>query len=156
MRTLFTKLFADGHRISHSKGSVILHATDTPRDVYYITSGWVKVYKADRHDEEKILMTLGPGDIFPCAWVITDTVHDVSFAALDTTQTLRISATTFMEAVASRPRYAQELLQLFAQQFYALVDYVKLIHFLAQRLVVRQRLVQLLVDGTEFLSQNLP
>ena len=124
MRTLLTKLFADGNEKLYDKGSIILHADNTPEGVYLIVSGWVKVYKTDRRGEEKILMTLEPGDIFPFAWAITGTSQDVNFAALDTTRTLCITMTRFKDAVISHPNYAQEVLHLFAQQFSVLVDEV--------------------------------
>ncbi len=124
MQNILTDIFKNGRQLTYKHGDVILRAEDTPSGVYYITSGWVKVYENSLKGEEKILMTLMTGDIFPCAWAVSDIPHNVNFAALDSTRLLRIPVSKFRNAIMSQPDYAGELLKLFAHQFYVLSDEV--------------------------------
>lgn len=63
----------------YKKGAAILRAGDVPSGVYYIESGFVKVYNLNLDGTENIIIILRPGEIFPGPWVhskIGETQYD--------------------------------------------------------------------------------
>ncbi len=115
-------LFQNGRKLTYEKDEIIIRAEDIPSGVYYINSGWVKAYTLSKDKEPAIVMTLFPGDIFPCAWALTGIDHDLHFAALDETEVSRISTKQFNTAVKNNARLSRELLQVFANNFFALTN----------------------------------
>jgi len=139
--TSLLQLFQSGRSLSYEKDEVIIRAEDIPSGVYYISSGWVKVYSLNKDKEPAIIMTLFPGDIFPCAWALTGIDYDLNFAALGETEVLRIPTKHFNEAVKSNPVLSQELLQIFANNFFTLTNELNNIQYHTAREKVVYRLL---------------
>lgn len=143
MQNILANIFKNSRQLTYKHNEVILRAEDTPSGVYYITSGWVKVYENSLKGEEKILMTLMAGDIFPCAWAVSDIPHNVNFAALDNTRLFRMPVSKFRNTIMSQPDYTGELLKLFAHQFYVLSDEVANLQYNTARERVILRILSL-------------
>jgi CRP-like cAMP-binding protein len=58
-------LFVGGIDRLYKKGQVILHQGDELQHVYYVKSGFVKVYNITDEGDERILIILGPKTSFP-------------------------------------------------------------------------------------------
>lgn len=140
-KTSLLQLFKTGRPLSYEKDEVIIRAEDIPSGVYYISSGWVKVYTLSKDKEPAILMTLFPGDIFPCAWALTGIEYDINFAALGETEALRIPTKRFNEAIKNNPELSQELLQIFANNFFTLTNELNNIQYHTAREKVVYRLL---------------
>ena len=67
------RLFGNGRQFLYDRSDTILRAGDTPSGVYLITDGWVKVYSICHDGEPNIIISLGPGDIFPLYWTVAVT-----------------------------------------------------------------------------------
>lgn len=53
-----------------SKGEVVVHADDEPFGVFYIESGFVKVFSLNTLGTEYIHVVYGPGEYFPMIWMV--------------------------------------------------------------------------------------
>lgn len=135
------QLFQAGRSLSYEKDEIIIRAEDIPSGVYYINSGWVKVYTLNKDKEPAILMTLFPGDIFPCAWALTGIDYDLNFAALGETEVLRIPTSQFNDSIKNNPDLSQELLQVFASNFFTLTNELNNIQYHSAREKVVYRLL---------------
>ena len=74
MDNFTTKLekFFGGYKLrTYRRGDIILHEEDTPNGVYYIKNGVVKLYSYSPEGDELIRIILGPGDLFPIRWTLS-------------------------------------------------------------------------------------
>ncbi len=53
---------------SYPKRQIILYQAEDIRNFFVIEKGYVRVYDINSQGEEKVLLLLGPGDIFPIVW----------------------------------------------------------------------------------------
>lgn len=67
MATL-TSVFDRAHLRKYPKGQILLYQGEKTDNVFQIKSGYVKVYDVTSHGSEKLMIILGPGDIFPLVW----------------------------------------------------------------------------------------
>jgi CRP-like cAMP-binding protein len=59
------KLFKNQRIKSFSKGNILIYEGDQVKKIYYIISGFVKVYTVVNTNEQRIIYIYKPGDIFP-------------------------------------------------------------------------------------------
>lgn len=64
----FDKVFESGLTRKYQSGQILLYQGEKTPYVFFIRSGYVKVYNIDAKGEEKVLLLLGQGDIFPLIW----------------------------------------------------------------------------------------
>lgn len=64
--------FQDKSRRTYPKGQILLYQAEETNDVFYIESGYVKVYDVTSSGEERLLLIQGPGDIFPVIWTFRE------------------------------------------------------------------------------------
>jgi CRP/FNR family transcriptional regulator len=57
--------FAEGNIKKYAKNEVIIYEGDPIRSLFYIESGYVKVYNILNNGSERIIFIYGPGDTFP-------------------------------------------------------------------------------------------
>jgi len=58
-------LFRDGVSREYQKNQVLIYEGDPVLSIYYIESGYVKVYNILNNGTERIIFIYGPGDVFP-------------------------------------------------------------------------------------------
>ena len=61
-------LFHGGRQLKYQKNETILRARETPRGVYLIESGVIKIYSLSKRRDEHVHHIFGPGDFFPIVW----------------------------------------------------------------------------------------
>ena len=54
----------------YKKGQIIIYQGESISNIYYIKSGFIKVYDITIDGTEKLIMILGRGDIFPLIWTV--------------------------------------------------------------------------------------
>ena len=138
-----TELFTSGREFTYERGDTIIRAGDVPSGVYFIVSGWIKVYTLCNDGEANIVMSLRPGDVFPLAWTVTGIAHDVSFSALETSCVRRISREDFLQALKTSRTLSQSMLLIFAQYFFRLTYELENLHYRSARERVAFRLIVL-------------
>ena len=68
LHTFFTQF----RSFPYKKGDIILRAQDSPSGVYFIESGFVRVYSFTEDGEENLHLIYKEGEIFPLVWVYTN------------------------------------------------------------------------------------
>ncbi len=142
-KTILTELFKSGRPFLYGRGDTIIRAGDTPSGVYLITEGWVQVYSLCDDGEANIISSLARADIFPLEWAISGTVHDVSFAALETTRVLRVSRDSFSQLVNTNPQIAEAMSRTLADYYCRLSHELENLPYRSARERVAFRLVSL-------------
>lgn len=61
----------------YPKGQILLYEGEKTDSVFQIKSGYVKVYDINSQGNEKLMMILGPSDIFPLIWTFrgSESIH---------------------------------------------------------------------------------
>jgi CRP/FNR family cyclic AMP-dependent transcriptional regulator len=137
------QLFEKERQFVYQRGDMIIRAGDLPSGVYYIISGWVKLYSLCRDGELNIIATLFPGEVFPLAWAVTDTLRDVNFVALGTTQVARLPKDQFVKAMQTNRAVSQAVLSALSLYSVRLTDEIDNLHYRSARERVVFRLLSL-------------
>jgi CRP-like cAMP-binding protein len=109
--------FSQGHTREYPDGQILLYQGEEARDVYYIQSGYVKVYDISVKGEEKVLLLLGPGDIFPLIWTFgeSSSLH-FFYETLNDVEITVIGRDLFMKEIEKDHAFTRELLQYFVNR----------------------------------------
>lgn len=155
------QLFETGRRLIYQKDDVVIRTSDTPSGVYYVASGSVKAYCLCKDGEHNIIMTFGPGEIFPTAWAVSGVSRPVGFSALEGTELWRISRESFLQSLWADSGLMYAALQMLAGNFSMLVCELDNLQYRSAREKVVYRLLFLAsrfgqVDGnTAYLGMRI-
>jgi CRP/FNR family transcriptional regulator, cyclic AMP receptor protein len=109
--------FNKGHKRSYPSGQILLYQGESSRDVFYIQSGYVKVYDINNKGEEKMLLLLGKGDMFPLIWTFKQTSSLLYFyEALDDVEISVMPRDPFESEIRKNHEFSIELLQYFVNR----------------------------------------
>ncbi len=111
-------LFHSGWHIKYQKNETILHAKETPRGVYLIDEGVVKIYSLSKRQNEHVHHIFGPGDYFPLIWAFRDSIRSLYYEALCPTSIWLIPRETFRDFVYSHPDTMRELLDELIERYH--------------------------------------
>jgi CRP-like cAMP-binding protein len=136
-------VFKDGKELRYVAGDIILRAGDTPSGFYFITEGWVKVYSLCDNGEPNIIMSLTVGDVFPMEWAFSETLHEVSFAAVADTRVRRVSRDHFITALTVNPGIVQAASRKLVRYLFQLSSELENLPYRSAREKVAFRLVSL-------------
>jgi CRP/FNR family transcriptional regulator len=103
-------LFQNGRQLQYQKNDTILRARETPRGVYLIESGAIKIYSLSKRRHEHVHHIFGPGDYFPIIWPVRRSIRSLYYEAISPTTVWLIPRETFRSFVTSHPDVMQELL----------------------------------------------
>lgn len=105
----FDQFFSKYRLFQYHKGEVILRAKDESRGVFYLTSGFVKLYSIAKTGQEFTLIIFKPGDLFPIMWAINNTPNDYFLGAQTAVSLRRAPREDFLEFVKNDPDVFFEL-----------------------------------------------
>jgi CRP-like cAMP-binding protein len=115
---ILRRLFTKGQPITAARGEIILGHTTVPDGVYFIISGYVKVYSISNQGDEYIHIIYGPGEIFPMMWAYLNVQPESMFyEALVTTVVWKISRDWFEEFIKTRLDISYAMSMQLAQQY---------------------------------------
>ncbi len=109
--------FRKGSPKFFSSGELILGIDPLPDGVYFIDTGYVKVYSIKDTGDELIHIIYGPYEQFPLAWAYLNIESDMYYEALADTLVWRISRERFTLLATTDPIGSYELARQLAQQF---------------------------------------
>lgn len=110
--------FSKGRPLTYGKGEVILGNSDQPDGVYYISSGYVKVYAISEEGNELLQIIYGPGEIFPLVWAYLGIVGDgIYYEALCYCIVFRIARAWLTNRILADVALSNDLAVQLAQQF---------------------------------------
>ena len=109
--------FEQGHTRNYGNGQIVLYQGEKVRDVFFITSGYVKVYDINAKSEEKILVLLGPGDLFPLVWDFEESSSLHYFYEIHQSSEIHVrSRLSVVKETQTSHEFAQELLKYFVNR----------------------------------------
>ncbi len=114
-------LFRDGKQVTYNKGDTILRARETPRGVYLIEEGVIKMYSLSRQGNEHVLDFFGPGDLFPIIWPFRRSVRSMYYESISPARLWLIPRDTFREFIAKNPDVMSEVLERLVDRYHLYV-----------------------------------
>lgn len=103
-------LFHSGRQLTYQKNETILRARETPRGVYLIESGIIKIYSLSKQGDEHVHHIFGPGDFFPIIWPFRRSIRSMYYESLSKSVLWLIPRDTFRDFIISHPDVMSELL----------------------------------------------
>lgn len=103
-------LFHSGRQLKYQKNETILRAHETPRGVYLIDSGVIKIYSLSKRRNEHVHHIFGPGDFFPIIWPFRRSIRSLYYEAISPATLWLIPRDTFREFLTSHADVMAELL----------------------------------------------
>ncbi len=107
--------------LHYKKGEVIFRAGDQPQGIFYLKSGYARVYSFSRSGEELTLIIFRPGDIFPVSWAINSAPSGYFVEAMTPAELWRVSREEFLEYVRNKPDILFELTRRMLERFLGLM-----------------------------------
>jgi CRP-like cAMP-binding protein len=104
-------LFHGGRQLNYQKNATIIQAGETPRGVYFIETGIIKIYSLSKQGDEHIHHFFGPGDFFPIIWLFRHGIRNMFYEALSPTATWLVPREIFKDFVTNNPDVTYELLE---------------------------------------------
>jgi CRP/FNR family cyclic AMP-dependent transcriptional regulator len=135
--TVFDFFRRKGVAMRYRKGELILHAEDVADDIFYIESGFVKVFSENNRGEEYILVVYGPGELFPLLWLPRRARRKVFYEALAPSVVLRTYSDDLEAALRASPSLSFEMIERSLEQHGVFIDRINNLQykFARERLV---------------------
>jgi CRP/FNR family cyclic AMP-dependent transcriptional regulator len=135
--TVFDFFRRKGVAMRYRKGELILHAEDVADDIFYIESGFIKVFSESTRGEEYILVVYGPGELFPLLWLPRRARRKVFYEALAPVVILRAYSDELEMALRASPSLSFEMIERSLEQHGVFIDRINNLQykFARERLV---------------------
>lgn len=95
--------------IRYKKKDIILYADDIPTNIFYIQSGYVRVYRISQQGEELTLTILKPDDFFPIWWTAVNSFNPYYFEAITPIEVRKAPQSEFRKFIREYPDIFYEL-----------------------------------------------
>lgn len=101
--------------VSFKKAALLLQPDDTPKGVYYLEKGFVKLYSLTEWGDEKLHLIYKPSEMFPLFWTFGDVPLAKYYEAF-TDITVRISPKhSFLQFIEKNPEALRSLIKKMTQ-----------------------------------------
>ena len=108
---------AKGSRVRHvAKGTTLSLAGDSPRSMWVVVSGLLRVFVTSFNGDEPTLGVLAAGDHVGELGVLDDIPRSASIGTLRASEVIEIPASAFTAAYLSDPAIARQLVHLLAER----------------------------------------
>lgn len=94
---------------SYRKRTLIFHPNDSQSMVFYIKSGYVRVYLISEEGEELTLTLLKPKDFFPLSYAINNKANPYHIEAITPLELWKVPQEHFLQFIKSDPEVLYEL-----------------------------------------------
>ncbi len=101
--------FKHAKLFTYKKRALILHPNDTPSSVFYIKSGYLRVYRISEDGEELTLTILKPKDFFPLTYGISNPINYYYLEAITPLELWRLPHEQFLHFIKNNPDVLYEL-----------------------------------------------
>lgn len=112
LKTKMDEIFAGAPILNFHAGEIIVHSGESPPYVYYIQSGFVRIYSLNENGQELTLHIMRPGLFFSMIWAFSNIPTHYNFEAFMSTKVLYIPKKTFFDSVKEQNQLLVELLRL--------------------------------------------
>lgn len=103
--------FLTGTKLEYEKGQVALYAGDVPKGVYWIASGYIKVYSIRDTGDLNLHVVYQPGDLFPLLWAYRGFITNGYYEAMSDVVLYRASREQFRALVFGNLELAELMLK---------------------------------------------
>lgn len=93
----------------YKKRVMILHPNDSPKNVYYIKNGYVRVFRLTEDGEELTLTILKPKDFFPLTYGLNQSVNSYYLEAITPLELWRAPQESFIKYILTKPEVLYDL-----------------------------------------------
>jgi CRP-like cAMP-binding protein len=122
---LIRRFFTMGRSQTFSKGETLLGNDQYPDGVYFISTGYVKIFSISDSGDEYLHIIYGHDEIFPLIWAfLGHTQESVFFEALEDTVTWRLPRDRFLDLIQTNPTLCFAISTQLARQFQIYTDRV--------------------------------
>jgi CRP/FNR family transcriptional regulator len=121
--------FQQNELITYKKGDIILHPEQTPRDIFYIEKGHVRVYSLTEWGDEKLFVIYKAAELFPLFWFFDLVPLKRFYEALDEVQVRRVSKENFLSFLKNHPEELLELSNKLISIFDVLINRIDSLEF---------------------------
>jgi CRP-like cAMP-binding protein/ActR/RegA family two-component response regulator len=108
------ELSVDRQMRQYQKKEILFHEGDLPRQLYFINSGKVKLYKTNDDGKEYILKVFSEGEFFGYADLIKGTNYAESAAAMEPTECSLIPKEDFLQLLHANKDVSSKLIKMLA------------------------------------------
>jgi len=103
------QFFKTARLLHYKKRDIIQQAHDTTSSVFYIKSGYLRVYRISEQGEELTVTILKPGDFFPLTYGISMTSNPYYLEAITSLELWKAQQELFLAFVKSNPDVLYDL-----------------------------------------------
>jgi CRP-like cAMP-binding protein len=82
----FSVLFDKATHNVCQRGQILVFPDEEPRGVFYVESGYVKAYTISPEGQCQLVAILGPDEIFPLYWALSQQYEQLYYEAMDTVE----------------------------------------------------------------------
>ncbi len=104
-----TTFFARYAILHYRKGQVVVHGEDQPSGIFYIKTGFVKMYSVTESGKEITLNIFKTGSCFPVIWGLTDIPNTYYYQTISDCEIRKSSKLEFVSFVKQKPGALFEL-----------------------------------------------
>jgi len=101
--------FSSYKPLRFKRREIVLYADEQVTNIFYIRSGYVRVYRISELGEELTITILKPLDLFPISWGIDHTPNPYYLEAITSLEVYRVSQAQFLRYIRSQPDTFYEL-----------------------------------------------
>lgn len=153
--TNIASIFNDAHLRSYPKGQILLYQGERTNNIFLIKSGHVKVYDITAQGVEKLIVILGPDDLFPLVWTFnTDDALHYFYETYDDTAVCVMPRNELMSAIDTSHEITKQLLQYFVERTKELTSRVECIEATSAKHKVAQVLSYLATAHGENIAKD--
>ncbi len=113
----------------YKKRTLILHPNDSPSAVFYIKSGYVRVYRISEDGEELTLTILKPKDFFPLTYGMSSMGNNYYLEAITPLELWRSPQEQFLYFVKSNPDVLYDLTTRILVRFDGILNRIEYLVF---------------------------
>ena len=104
--------FHKGARLSYGKGEFIIRPGESPPGVFYIESGFIKVYDITKYGEENLLIIRREGEFLGLTWAVTGEDRHIIYETLAPTVAWMVRREDFVKYLQKQPEAALPLFEM--------------------------------------------
>lgn len=105
----------------YKKGEVILHAGDPPPGIFYLKSGFIRLYSISEEGEEFTHSIFQKGDCLPLIWAMGNMENWHNLEAMTEVETWRAPKDRFLKFIKSKPELLTILMRVTLTRFASLL-----------------------------------
>jgi CRP/FNR family transcriptional regulator len=119
---LLDRFKRQGRLLAYRKDEIILRAAEEPGGIYYIKSGFIRVYSITDQGEENTHVIYKAGEVFPLIWALNNISRNVFYESLSASRLWRLPRDDLLEAIDTSHAVAHSLLRQAVSQLNVLAD----------------------------------